>query len=127
MFRPGAISLVSELCQLGKSDVGKVKLFLLPSSMCPSSVLFFPSSPVVYWKLCSGLLDSHKGTFFHGWLSKLVFFGRKFLFHSVADVTLCVWVLSLFYILLVILYILLFLKTLYVYMLILFFPYLYFI
>ena len=44
-----------------KRDVGKVKLFLLPSSMC----LFLDSSaPTAWWSFSAGLLD--KGTLIRG-------------------------------------------------------------
>lgn len=56
-----------------RADMGKVKLFLLPSSMYPISLFF---APTVCWNF-TGLLDLPKGTVILGWLSELVFFVRK--------------------------------------------------
>ena len=59
------------LCCLGWSDVGKVKLFLLPISVCPNSFFF---SSAVCWNFSSGNLDFHKVSLICGWLSKTMFF-----------------------------------------------------
>ena len=50
----------------GRGNVGKIKLFLFSSPMCPD--LYF-LSPVVCWNFSTGDLDFHKGLFVCGWLS----------------------------------------------------------
>lgn len=57
----------------GRDDVGKIKLFLIPFSMCPITGYF---SFFFFLQRCAGtfLLAFHKGTLVHGWVPKLVFF-----------------------------------------------------
>ena len=62
----------------GRADMGKVKLFFLPSSMHPISLFF---APTVCWNF-TGLLDLHKSTIIIGWLSELVLFGHKMVENS---------------------------------------------
>lgn len=63
------VSLSIELCCLGKEVI-----VLLLSLLCPISDIFSPS---VYWNFSTELLNFHKGTPVHGWLSQSVFFQRK--------------------------------------------------
>lgn len=59
-----------------RGDVGKVKLFLLHSSMTWFSKNFF-IAPIGFQDLFTGLLNSHKCTLICRWLSKLTFLWRN--------------------------------------------------
>lgn len=63
----------------GRDDAGRVKLFLLLSSVCTILDFF---TPMAYWNFSAGLLNFHKGTLVHGQLSKLVFFWGKMVENS---------------------------------------------
>ena len=78
------------LCET--SNVGKIKLFLLPFSWCPLLIFFSPS--VMCWSFSAKLpklLDFPKGNVMRGQLSKLVFLRGAAVensFHHVAAITL---------------------------------------
>lgn len=54
----------------GRGDMGKVKLFLLSTSMCPHLCFL---APTMSRNVSSRNLDFHKGCLIHEWLSKAVF------------------------------------------------------
>ena len=59
-----------------RNDAGKVKLFLLPSSICPI-LDFFVAVLTLYWIFSIRLFTFHKDTLICGWLPNLLFFWRK--------------------------------------------------
>lgn len=70
---PSKSSLNPKLClPWGRSDFGKIKLFLLPTPMHPNSKLIF-FSPVACWIFSSGNLDFSKVSLIRGWLPESMF------------------------------------------------------